>query len=549
MLANAMKRAIGRYGPILLLLGLAPTVTQAQTITQIVEPISIAVGGDGTMSAAARQAMNRGALPAGRADVDAKKAANAASAAALASAGPSDRSAPQVGGRSSGRELVVASGFLGQSDSAITPPDTTGATGRTRYIQLTNRRIGIYNRTSSVPIFQGSLNTLAAAPTANNFDPQIIWDGNTNKFWYAMDSVFSSADNRLAFGFSKTGSPNNASSDWCHYLLPYGARFPDYPKLGDSNLFIFIGVNNFQPSFVGADIVAVRKTVGTASVSTCPSLGTRRYIDLRDQVNQLVFTPTPANGIDASSNAYTISRNLALPSNSMWIHALLGGSATTFPTLQTARRVVVPSYSVPADAVQPNFPGGVAAPRLDTLDARPWQAIFARNPNRGNAFSFWTQHTVPNGATTMLRFFEIRPDVNPPILLRNGTAASSGSFLFNGAISSDRRPGVGGTGGSFVIGYSVSSTTINPRIVAGSSVNGGAVSFSLIRDGAGPYRDFTCASSANTCRWGDYSGATPDPLPTGGAISAVGLTNQFSPGGAMSTGTANWRTWIFHVRP
>ena len=50
MLANAMKRAIGRYGPILLLLGLAPTVTQAQTITQIVEPISIAVGGDRTMS-------------------------------------------------------------------------------------------------------------------------------------------------------------------------------------------------------------------------------------------------------------------------------------------------------------------------------------------------------------------------------------------------------------------------------------------------------------------------------------------------------------------
>ena len=433
--------------------------------------------------------------------------------------------------------------------SAVSPPDTTGATGRTRYIQLTNRRIGIYNRTSSVPIFQGSLNDLAAAPTANNFDPQIIWDGNTGKFWYAMDTVFSSSDNRLAFGFSKTASPNNATSNWCHYFIFYGAKFPDYPKLGDSNLFIHIGVNNFQPSFVGSDIVAVRKTVGKANVTTCPSLGFGIFANVRDTNNQLIFTPTPSNGIDANAFGYVVSRNLALPSTNVWIHPLSGGSSTTLPTLLPARLVSVPSYTVPADATQPNFPGPVAAPRLDTLDARLWQAVFARNPGRGNAFSLWTQHTVPNGATSMLRFFEIRPDVNPPILLRSGTVASAGTFLFNGAISSDRRPGVAGTGSNFVIGYNVSGASFNPRIVAGSSINGGALNFALIRDGAGPYRDFTCPSSSNTCRWGDYAGATPDPLPTGGAQSAVGLTNQYSPGGAMSTGTANWRTWIFHVRP
>src|SRR5690349_8332135 len=97
MLTSTLKSAFGRYGPIFLLLGLVAPGAHAQTITGSLEPVSVAGGGDGTMSAPARESMVRGALPAGKADVEAKKAANAASAAALAAAGPGDASAPQVG--------------------------------------------------------------------------------------------------------------------------------------------------------------------------------------------------------------------------------------------------------------------------------------------------------------------------------------------------------------------------------------------------------------------------------------------------------------------
>ena len=512
--------------------------------TGVLAPITKQLTGEGTMSAAARQAMTRGALSAGPADDALKDAANAASRAAAQDA---RRAGKEAGEGLAPMVPFTASGFLGQSDSQVSPPDTTGATGPSRYVQLTNRRFGIYSRTSSIPISQGTLSDLAAA-AVNNFDPQVIWDGNTGRFFYAMDSVFSSTDNRIALGFSRTATPNNGTTDWCHYLLPYGARFPDYPKLGDNQLFMLIGVNNFQPGFVGSDLIAIRKP-GSGTISTCPSLGFGIFFNVRDTTGQLVFTPTPSNGIDANGFGYAISRNLFLPSTRLWIHPISAGSATTLPTLLAARVVNVPSYTVPADATQPLFPGGVGSPRLDTLDARPWQAILSRNPSRNFDFSLWTQHTVPNGATSMLRFYEIRPTQNPVLLLRTGTVASAGAFLFNGAISSDRRPGNATTGQNFVIGYSVSSPFINPRIVAGSSVNGAGLSFTLVRDGAGPYRDFTCGSQFNTCRWGDYAGATPDPVPTGGANSAVGLTNQFSPGGAMPTFQSNWQTWIFHVRP
>jgi len=45
--------------------------------------------------------------------------------------------------------------------------------------------------------------------SVNSFDVQVIWDAMTNRFYYLMDSVFSSIDNRLSFGFNKTAHPNN----------------------------------------------------------------------------------------------------------------------------------------------------------------------------------------------------------------------------------------------------------------------------------------------------------------------------------------------------
>src|SRR5262249_33911764 len=145
---------------------------------------------------------------------------------------------------------IVVGGFNkpGQTDNTGSPPDTTGAIGPTRYIQLVNSRAGIFNRTTGAIIGSGTLNQLAGiASSVNSFDPQIIWDPTTNRFYYIMDSRFNPAsDNRLSFGFSKTPSPNNVTTDWCHYTLALGARFPDFPKLGDSAFFAIIGVNSFD---------------------------------------------------------------------------------------------------------------------------------------------------------------------------------------------------------------------------------------------------------------------------------------------------------------
>ncbi len=515
--------------------------------------------GDGTINSAAAAAMLHGPLPASAAHVAAKAAANRAYDEAMKRNPQGPLGAAELeaaGGSASPQVPTILTSMGGRYDASLTPPDTTGAAGTTRYVQLVNSRFGIIDRSTDTLLAGGTLNALAGFGSAVfSFDPQIIWDPTTKRFYYAMDSVFSSTDNRIAFGFSKSDSPNTAS-DWCKYSIAnYGAKFPDFPKLGDNRHFILIGVNVYDGAgtFLRSDLIAMPKPIGAGTISTCPTLAQLKngrsviFKDLRDADGKKVFSPTPANEIDTIDYGYAVAQNvsLALSAGKLWIVPVTGPSSG-LPLLLAARGVAIPGISIPPNAAQPTF-----TQRLDTSDTRPTQAVLARNPLRSDAPSLWTQQTIANGSTgSKIQYYEIQPNLTSPLLLRSGTLATPGAFLFNAAISPDRR--VDGTtianGGSFVIGYSVSNPSINPRIVMASSVNGAAHTVRIVKNGSGPYRDFSCSTSGSTCRWGDYSGAAPDPRPVG-STRAVALTNQFSPGGAMPTSQANWRTWIWFAAP
>jgi hypothetical protein len=61
----------------------------------------------------------------------------------------------------------------------------------------------------------------------------------------------------------------------------------------------------------------------------------------------------------------------------------------------------------------------------------------------------------------------------------------------------------------------------------------------------GPNIDSSC-SDTTACRWGDYSGASPDPAATG-AAGTIWLANQYNFASSTSADT-DWRTWVFGVR-
>ena len=359
---------------------------------------------------------------------------------------------------------------------------------------------------------------------------------------------------RLSFGFSKTDNPTSfTTTDWCKYFYRPADpnRFPDFPRLGDSNKFIIIGVNSGQApalTYVGSDLIAISKPPAGA---TCPAfnrfkVGTK--LDLRDSSNQRVFTPVPANQVDNSTTGYVVTRNGALPSNKLWFfNVTRNGSG--LPVFGAARGVTVPSYTVPPNAQQPTF-----TQLIDTLDARNTQAVQAINPDNGQ-FTFYTQHTIrhPTLALSVVRWYAINPVPATPVVVRRANIIAGNTFLFNASISPDRRKD-GATvqfGDSFVIQYNLSSRVNNvpPRITAASSFNGGGLTAKNVRLGVDAYRDFTCPSPGNICRWGDYSSAMPDPRPTTTGRGEVWITNQYSGLANPSASGANFRTWISAIQP
>ena len=304
--------------------------------------------------------------------------------------------------------------------------------------------------------------------------------------------------------------------------------------------------NAFTQQYIESDLVAESKPPAGATCPIASSFKLGVLQNLKDSGGNQVFTPIPANEIDDVSTGFVIARNGVLPSKKLWLYKI--SVDTNGNPVGTARAVSVPSYAVPPGAAQ----GGGSTQLLATADARNTQAVVARNPARGNALSLWTQHTVAAGSTSGVRFYEIDP-LTREVLPQSGTLTKTGNFFFNAAISPDRS--VDGTtkqfGDSFAIGFSESSAVnnINPRIDVVSSVSGGPLSNRVtIKSSAGPYIDFSCANPGDTCRWGDYAGATPEPKPSGSTTSNIWLDNQFGNGGT-STAQANWRVEIFKIQP
>jgi hypothetical protein len=501
---------------------------------------------DGTLGPAARRALSQGYLVPDRRAYQAEKAWAERQAAASFLPQPSlveERRAPST-----------VTSWAGLSDSTFAPSDSTGAVGTQRFIELVNSKFAIYDKGTTTPISTGSLNTLAGASSADTlFDVQVIWDPTTSRFYYTMIDVESQVLNNLAFGWSKTGSPSSgASSDWCKYSIPFGADFPDYPKLGDSKYFALIGVNIFTGDFfTGSEALAINKPPSGSGCPNSPKLTTKS--DLMSSGSTPAFTPVPANEIDTKKTGWIT----AIPSNgppskkvSLFKVQKKNGKAKI---QKTATQLKVNQYKAP-----PNAPQSGNSALIDTLDARLTQAVAATDTGHNDKFVIWTQHTIQGGAGSKVRWYEISPSA--PKLIQNGSASSDSKYNFDGAISPNRAvEGSNKSGGkNMVLNFVASSASSFPtiRMVSkkGKNDQSGQVT---VKQSPGPIAGFDCSDpglgnegGSNLCRWGDYASATPDPS----SSSRIWNVSQWASGSRPPCTTpfncpATWRTQIFIAKP
>jgi hypothetical protein len=472
----------------------------------------------------------------------------------------SNRGKPGGGGGGSGPTVSsysnVSPSFNGTYQTGLTPPDTTGAIGPDRYIETVNTQYAIYSRSGS-QVNSGSLSSLTGISGGlfgySLSDPQMMWDAKTQRFYYSAvyyDAFLS--DNGLAFGWSKTATPTS-SSDFCKYYLSFGSDLPDYPKLGDSADFLLYGYNlfsDFASTYSGSSFATVNKPPAGSTCASTSTLLAYTFSALHNADSSLAATPVPANLVDDANGFGYIVANADLsvvPSaNFVSVYRVstngVDSSGRPIPRLEGPTSVTVPSYSMPSSAPQKG-----SSYLLDTLDGRFEAAVAAVDPANGSKLALWTAHAVFGGAGVEERWYELDPNATAP--LASGSASDSSLFIWNGAVSPDRANNGSSAsfGSSMAMSVSTSSGSTYPAIQFLSKTAGGTQStLKNLVQAKGPNVDFSC-SDTGTCRWGDYSGASPDPA-AAGTVGKVWLGNQYNLANG-STSSSAWRTWLFAVTP
>jgi hypothetical protein len=447
--------------------------------------------------------------------------------------------------------VPVSANQQGLTAGNSTPSDSTGAIGPGHYMEIINTQVAMYERTLTAAGSPVQLTRFVGASAGGSvFDPQIQWDQQAGRWIYAMDETYTTG-NKLAFGWSRGGDGSGltlANSDWCNFHVDTTTDFHDYPKLGHDANFILIGANVFANgvTFNTSSIWAIPKPAAGDTSCTAPiaaEFGTSKKPLMHLPPNSgLMTTPVPSNTADGAATGYisSISTTISTRFIGEWhVSPAAVGACTTPPCLVGDGEIAITLWSRPAAVPQPS-----PNPTLDPLDGRLTQAVQHDDPQAANAEAVWTQHTAAGaGGRTAVTWYELLPSLcasgvcGASAKRQEGVVANANLYIFNGAISPTSH------GDAAVIHYNTSSATTNNDVRAqgrGSSDPLNTMSGeTVLRGSTVPETDFSCNGSPQ-CRWGDYSGASPDPT----SCSLVWGTNMLS-GDLAGGSSVRWVTQNF----
>jgi hypothetical protein len=423
----------------------------------------------------------------------------------------------------------------GLTAGSATPPDSTGAIGPSNYVEMTNSRVAVYDRSLNL-VSSTTLAAFMGLDPAVYFmcDPQIQWVPSANRWLYLfLDCNAPINQQAFEFGWSKTSDPTTLSSaGWCQFTYVTGANLFDYPKLGHNKNYLIVGGNFYNnpttanPALVGASILWAPLPANGVTTCTLPAFtGTSGALKNGDGVSN-AFTPVPVNTHTSATDGYIVSAYDPFspgPTSSPKAKVSVWHLNSAGALLQD-NDVAVNTFDVPTSAPQLN---GIYP--IDTLDARLTQAV--GDPAAG----FYTQHTVAGASgRSEVQWYQFVVSGSTVVLAQQGRISSATDWVFDAAIS-PRSDGLGAA-----IAYNRSSSSIYPLIAA-------RVRFQATPPGTWSAGELVLATSATfdndrscsspppptSCRWGDYAAATPDPV----------LTNLVWGTGEFNTASTSAPAW------
>ena len=416
----------------------------------------------------------------------------------------------------------VGSGDYGFVPNAA-PPDTNGAVGATQYVQWVNESFAVFNKSTGAIVagFPKAGNSIWAGfgggcQNNNDGDPIVQYDKLVNR-WILTQFSVSTTPYLQCVAVSTT---SDATGTYNRYAFSYGTtQFPDYPKLGvwPDGYYISYNIFNNGTTFAGSKVCAFDRTAmlaGNAATQQCFQLSTSYGGLLPSDLDGT--TPPPAGSPNFFMNFGANSLNL-------WkFHVDFANSANS--TFTGPTNIPAASFSAACSGGGTCIPQSGTSQKLDSLADRLMYRLAYRN--LGDHEALVVNHSVTAGSSVGIRWYELRSPNGTPTVYQQGTFAPDSNYRWMGSIAMDKV-------GNIALGYSVSSSSMNPAIRytgrASTDALGTLQAETTIINGNG-------SQLSNLSRWGDYSAMTIDPTDD----CTFFYTNEY----LKSNGTFNWSTQI-----
>ena len=400
------------------------------------------------------------------------------------------------------------------------PPDPVGDVGPNNFVQAVNTSIGIFSKagTQLAAFTFNSLWSTAGSgtpcDTSNGGDPTVVYDPMGDRFIVA-DFAWSNIKDGPYYeciAVSKTGDP--VSGGWWLYAVRADdathAWLPDYPKMGIWPDGLYMTANMFDCLTAGCGSASYKEVRGWAFNRDDLESGAPLRSVVVDLGTTTYFSLLPSNlrggAPPAGEPNFFVSESQSLYAFEVFkFHVDYSGSGSTFtgPTNVSQTSYTVATSTVPSPANS-----------LDSLGER--MMMQAQYRNIGGTESLWVNHTVRTSSSGPDGIQWAQLDVTggtvatAPVQQQiYGNVGSDGLYRWMGSLAVDKD-------GNMAVGYSVSSSSVNPDIRYAGRLSTDPSS-TLPQGETTMLSGVTRGSQSGLCgggtctRWGDYSAMSVAP--------------------------------------
>src|SRR5256885_3552905 len=334
------------------------------------------------------------------------------------------------------------------------PPDTNGEVGATQYVQIVNEGYQVFDKSTGAsvlgPVGITTIWTGFSGPceTAGDGDPVVLYDQLADR-WVVSQFAGAGVPTDECIAVSTT---SDATGSYNRYGFHLGSNFFDYPLLGVWPDAYYMSMNVFNSAgtaFLGPQPFAFDRTRMLAGlpatfITTGITGGSTEEVYLPADLDGLILPlpGAPASFVEfpggGSFRVFHFHVDFVTPLNSTF--TLFGSPASAGFTV---RSTGVPQLGTSAT--------------LDPIGDRLMFRVATRFFADGHE-SAVGNFTVNSGGVASPRWFELRNTTTGPVtVFQQGTYQPDTTHRWMGSAAMDQQ-------GNIAVGYSASSSSINPQI-------------------------------------------------------------------------------------